>query len=124
MSDELLDPAPPADTTVVHLLRRGEVENPKGVIYGGTPAGAAWPRGAERGRPAAGAVEPLRRPGLRGGGRLAPAPRALVVPAQPALAVLGRALPADRDPDAGRHGRRPGRRPRPRGGVGEPPAAD
>src|ERR1700761_6301635 len=37
MSDELLDPAPPADTTVVHLLRHGEVENPKGVIYGRIP---------------------------------------------------------------------------------------
>src|ERR1700744_4712581 len=31
-------PAPPgADTTVVHLLRHGEVENPKGVIYGRIP---------------------------------------------------------------------------------------
>src|ERR1700760_2376286 len=37
MSDELLDPAPPADTTVVHLLRHGEGENPKGVIYGRIP---------------------------------------------------------------------------------------
>jgi broad specificity phosphatase PhoE len=41
MSDESLDPvvpAPPApDTTVVHLLRHGEVENPKGVIYGRIP---------------------------------------------------------------------------------------
>jgi broad specificity phosphatase PhoE len=31
-------PAPPsAETTVVHLLRHGEVENPKGVIYGRIP---------------------------------------------------------------------------------------
>src|ERR1700742_3264808 len=41
MSDESLSPAAPApqsaDTTVVHLLRHGEVENPKGVIYGRIP---------------------------------------------------------------------------------------
>ena len=30
-------PARAADTTVVHLLRHGEVENPKGVIYGRIP---------------------------------------------------------------------------------------
>lgn len=34
---ESLSPAAPADTTVVHLLRHGEVENPKGVIYGRIP---------------------------------------------------------------------------------------
>src|SRR5580692_9426340 len=27
----------PADTTVVHLVRHGEVENPHGVLYGGIP---------------------------------------------------------------------------------------
>src|SRR5580704_12297380 len=44
MSDESpSSPAPSArapqgaDTTVVHLLRHGEVENPKGVIYGRIP---------------------------------------------------------------------------------------
>ena len=41
MSDESPDPAAHAplgaDTTVVHLLRHGEVENPKGVIYGRLP---------------------------------------------------------------------------------------
>ncbi|HEY1675337.1 MAG TPA: histidine phosphatase family protein [Streptosporangiaceae bacterium] len=41
MSEELPSPAARApqgaDTTVVHLLRHGEVENPKGVIYGRIP---------------------------------------------------------------------------------------
>ena len=44
MNEELPGPATPstpapqgADTTVVHLLRHGEVENPKGVIYGRIP---------------------------------------------------------------------------------------
>ena len=41
MSDESPSPAAHApqgaDTTVVHLLRHGEVENPKGVIYGRIP---------------------------------------------------------------------------------------
>ena len=41
MSDESPSPAARApqgaDTTVVHLLRHGEVENPKGVIYGRIP---------------------------------------------------------------------------------------
>jgi broad specificity phosphatase PhoE len=48
MSDESPKPAgaaaagagpqpPAADTTVVHLLRHGEVENPRGVIYGRIP---------------------------------------------------------------------------------------
>jgi broad specificity phosphatase PhoE len=41
MSQELPSPAARApqgaDTTVVHLLRHGEVENPKGVIYGRIP---------------------------------------------------------------------------------------
>ena len=27
----------PADTTVVHLVRHGEVENPHGVLYGTIP---------------------------------------------------------------------------------------
>src|ERR1700689_4905658 len=27
----------PADTTVVHLVRHGEVENPRGVLYGTIP---------------------------------------------------------------------------------------
>ena len=45
MSDDSPSPAAPAaagaaapgttaDTTVVHLLRHGEVENPRGLIYG------------------------------------------------------------------------------------------
>src|SRR6201995_5017442 len=44
MSDDSPSPAAPgghapqsADTTVVHLLRHGEVENPRGVIYGRIP---------------------------------------------------------------------------------------
>ena len=48
MSDDLPSPAPPAaagaaapgpgaDTTVVHLLRHGKVENPRGLIYGRLP---------------------------------------------------------------------------------------
>src|ERR1700684_1670449 len=41
MSDESFSPAARApqgaDTTVVHLLRHGEVENPKGIIYGRIP---------------------------------------------------------------------------------------
>lgn len=40
MSDHSPSPAAPgpaADTTVVHLLRHGEVENPRGLIYGRLP---------------------------------------------------------------------------------------
>ena len=40
-----------SDTTVVHLLRHGEVSNPRGVLYGQLPgyhlseeSGSAWPR--------------------------------------------------------------------------------
>ncbi|HEY7143446.1 MAG TPA: histidine phosphatase family protein [Streptosporangiaceae bacterium] len=33
----MTDPGPPAATTIVHLLRHGEVENPRGVLYGRLP---------------------------------------------------------------------------------------
>ncbi len=57
--------------------------------------------------------------------RRQPAPPAvLVAPAQPAAAVVGRAVHPGRRPDARRRRGRPGRGTRPRGGARQPPAAD
>ncbi len=49
-------------------------------------------------------------------------PKAVAAPAQPAHPVVGRAVQADRGPDDGRGGGRPGRRGRPRGRHRVPPA--
>ncbi len=35
----------PADTTIVHLVRHGEVENPDGVLYGRIPDFTCRPTG-------------------------------------------------------------------------------
>ena len=38
---------PPADTTLVHLLRHGEVDNPRGILYGRLPGYHLSERGRE-----------------------------------------------------------------------------
>ena len=138
-----------SDTTVVHLLRHGEVDNPHGIIYGRLPGyhlsangrlmaeaaadyfaeravvalySSPLERAQETARPVA---ERLGLPivtddrlieswnhfeGLKfavGDGALRQ-PCPLAAPGQPVPAVLGRAVPRRRGPDAGRDGDRAG----------------
>ncbi len=155
-----------SETTVVHLLRHGEVHNPTGVLYGRLPGFRLSDLGhamadriaervagddithlvsspLERAQETAAPSAPRRsacrcasttassRPGNVfegktfgvGDGALH-RPGALDAPAQPVAPVLGRALHRDRRADAGRDGRRPRCRARPRGPARQPPAAD
>src|SRR5215510_8609717 len=116
------------DTTVVHLLRHGEVSNPRGVLYGRLPGYHLSPEGEHMAKAAAAFLAGrdvtllLSSPLERALETAAPA-RQLAAPGQPVPPVVGRAVREHRGQDAVRHGRRRRGGPRARGGLRQPSAA-